>query len=238
MTISMRDITERLKTLQALDLEIRKLHKEGERWPSVLALRDKELGAKEKDLDRFEESQKKMRAEIKAKENEIKAFEESVVKLNVTLNTVKTNKEYTAILNEIALKKSEIADVEERILELMEEVEAMQHDVNTAREAVGSAKEGGAKLKKQAESDCAEIRQELDELEKQRASHAADLPDDILGQYEKIAKGREGVAVVAVIEGVCQGCFINLTAQEINLLMGAHNLIRCKNCSRILYLES
>jgi predicted nucleic acid-binding Zn-ribbon protein len=40
-----------------------------------------------------------------------------------------------------------------------------------------------------------------------------------------------------VVDGVCQGCFISLTAQEINLLLQEDKLISCRNCSRILFFE-
>ena len=102
---------------------------------------------------------------------------------------------------------------------------------------VKAAEEERAKLGRQADQEKQEILDELKDLEERRAAELTDLPPDILEQYERIAGGREGLAVVGVTEGVCQGCFINLTAQEINLLMGAKNVIRCKSCSRILFLQ-
>lgn len=238
MNTTMREITERLKTLQALDAEIQKLQKEEDRWPAILALRDREIAVKAAELERQDERHKKTRVDIRGKETELKSIEEAIVKLNVTLNTVKTNKEYTAILNEIATRKDDISRIEEDILSLMEKAEARQRDVEAARAVVDAARDEKGKLETQAKTEREEIAQERGELDEKRNALAAELPPDILEQYERIAKGRDGVAVVAVTDGVCQGCFIALTAQEINLLMGADNLIRCKSCSRILYLES
>ncbi|MHC4599826.1 MAG: zinc ribbon domain-containing protein [Planctomycetota bacterium] len=237
MTLSTRDLTEKLKALQEVDLEVRKLLKEDERWPAILEMRTAEVRKRETVQAEKEEAQKTLRMEIGAKESEIKAIEEGIVKANVTLNTVKTNKEYTAILNEIALKESEISTLEEEILRRMESIDLYEKDVEAARAAVRAAREELSKLEAQAAQEKKEIQEELQELEARRDDCREAVPGDVLDQYERIAEGRDGLAVVAAVEGVCQGCFINLTPQEVNLLMGAASLIRCKNCSRILYLD-
>jgi predicted nucleic acid-binding Zn-ribbon protein len=237
MTLSTRDLNEKLQALQEVDLEVRKLLKEEERWPAILEMRETEVRKREAVQAGKEEAQKALRMEIGATESEIKALEEGIVKANVTLNTVKTNKEYTAILNEIALKESEISTLEEEILKRMEGIDRYEKEVDAARASVHAAREEKEKLEKQAAQEKQEIEEELSELEARRKECREAVPDDVLEQYERIAEGREGLAIVAAVEGVCQGCFINLTAQEVNLLMGAASLIRCKNCSRILYLD-
>ncbi|MHC5039312.1 MAG: zinc ribbon domain-containing protein [Planctomycetota bacterium] len=237
MNLSMRELIETLIALQEIDLEIRKLHKETEHWPAILTMRGKEVDSRKAEQEKIEEGRAQLRREVDLKELDIKSIEENIVKLNVTLNTVKTNKEYTAILNEIALRKSDISTLEEEILERMEKIDEQKKELETAKANVQSAQREKEKLEKQAEVEREEIREELGELEDRRKKHLGALPEDIFEQYERIAKSRDGLAVVGVVDGVCQGCFINLTAQEINLLMGAENIIHCRNCSRILYLQ-
>lgn len=237
MSHSILDHLRRLKALQEVDREIRKLRKEEERWPAVLALRDKEIAQREEERQAREEARKAVRRDIDRLELELKRLEDDVVRHNVTLNTVKTNKEYTAILNEIAQKKAEISAVEESILTRLDDLEAAAAAVKEAKTLVDAAREEHGRLEAQAKAEREEIRQEREELEGRRGGHLEGLDPDLLDQYERIAGGRDGVAVVPVVDGVCQGCFINLTAQEINLLMGQDKIVRCKNCSRILFLE-
>ena len=45
------------------------------------------------------------------------------------------------------------------------------------------------------------------------------------------------LAVVAVIKGVCQGCFMNVPPQVVNLIKMYDNLVICEVCQRILYIE-
>jgi len=237
MMDTMRKIIDNLKALQDIDLEIQKLRREEERWPAVLDLRDREVETRMAELETARKRENDIRVEISRNELRLKELEEEITRLNVNLNTVKTNKEYTAILNEIANKKSEISSTEEEILERMDLVEQARKEVEQAAANVESAREEKGKIEKQAEEERKEIHEEMEQLQKKREDFAALIPEEILEEYEKIAEGRQGIAVASVADGVCQGCFINLTAQEINLLMGASEIIRCKNCSRILYLE-
>ncbi|MHC4779409.1 MAG: zinc ribbon domain-containing protein, partial [Planctomycetota bacterium] len=139
MTLSTREMTEKLRELQEVDLEMRKLRKEEERWPAILQMRGAEVDKRENSQSQKEDAQKALRMEITAMEGEIKSIEDGIIKANVTLNTVKTNKEYTAILNEIALKQSEISSIEEEILVKMEGVDRLQKEIDAARTAVQAA---------------------------------------------------------------------------------------------------
>ena len=61
MTISTREVTERLKVLQEVDLEVRKLLKEEERWPAILDMREKEVEKREAVQKEKEDAQKQQR---------------------------------------------------------------------------------------------------------------------------------------------------------------------------------
>lgn len=237
MSTQIRELIQKLRALQEVDLEIYKLRKEENRWPTILTSRNKTVDEKRRKLDLQEERMASLRTATKNKELTLKSLEDEVVKLNVQLNSVKTNKEYTALLNEIAHKKAEMSKIEEEILSSMESADEIKRDVAEAKAILEGVEEERRKIDEQAQDEIAEVQQEIEDLVAEREGKLKDVPVDILERYNRIINGRDGLAVVAVIDGVCQGCYMNLTPQEINVLMGEDEIITCRNCSRMLYLE-
>jgi predicted nucleic acid-binding Zn-ribbon protein len=237
MSLSTRQLIDHLKSLQEVDLEVRKLRKEEARWPAILASRAKEVEAKRRKVQEAEEACKAARREIDKRELDLKTLEGAVRSLQVQQNTAKTNKEYTTFANEIALKKAEGGRIEEDVLKRMDALEELGRETAAARAALEGIAREQDKLGKQAESERREIRAEIEKGLAEREQRRARVPGDVLQQYERLAQGRDGAALAAVVDGVCQGCFINLTAQEINLLLREDKLLPCRNCQRFLFFE-
>ena len=78
---------------------------------------------------------------------------------------------------------------------------------------------------------------ELGGLKKQREGLAAKVDKAILKKYEKIVKSKDGLAVVAIVNEVCQGCFRTLPPQVTNEVKMNDELVFCDSCARILYIE-
>jgi uncharacterized protein len=237
MSLSTRELTERLKSIQEVDLEIRKLRKEDSRWPAILSSRGKEVEAKRRKVQEAEEASKAFRRETDRLELDLRTIEEASRNLQIQMNTAKTNKEYAAFVNEIAHKKAEAAVVEENLLKHMDRLEEMAREIAAAKIVLDAGAKEQEKIARQAESERKEIDGEIRDLLAKREERIREVPADILQQYERIAGGRNGTGIAAVSDGVCQGCFINLTAQEINLLMRDDKIVNCRNCSRILFME-
>jgi predicted nucleic acid-binding Zn-ribbon protein len=60
----------------------------------------------------------------------------------------------------------------------------------------------------------------------------------LLRTYERMRDSRlKSNAVVRVINGVCQGCFLVVTKSVIMQLKKGNNLILCEHCGRILFMN-
>jgi len=57
----------------------------------------------------------------------------------------------------------------------------------------------------------------------------------ILGHYQKLIQKGNGLAVVSVVDGICQGCHLNIPPQLYNEVLKQKELITCPFCHRILY---
>ena len=63
------------------------------------------------------------------------------------------------------------------------------------------------------------------------------IPVDMARDYNRL-RGRHSNAVVPVLEGACQGCFVQLPAVELARLGNPRERVYCDHCGRILYLVS
>ena len=73
---------------------------------------------------------------------------------------------------------------------------------------------------------------------RQRRTMARKLDGTLLRQYERMRSSRiKANAVVPVINGVCQGCYMVVTKSLVAELLEGNSLITCEHCGRMLYME-
>ena len=73
---------------------------------------------------------------------------------------------------------------------------------------------------------------------RQRKSMVRKLDGRLVHRYERMQQSRvRGNAIVPVVNGVCQGCYMVVTKSLVAELMEGDSLITCEHCGRILYIE-
>ncbi len=138
---------------------------------------------------------KQQQAQIHNLEQEAAAMQERVDKLRETLNTIKTNKEYQAVLVELNTLKSEKAEQDEVSLEHMEKLEELKTQV---ADITGKFEEQ-TKLVEKAGADVEEARAEVAEslsvAETEFREAAVDIPREALVIYAKLSDDNDGEAI-------------------------------------------
>lgn len=228
---------EALKRLQSLRNKINELEEYKER-------RKKDVQKKEAHIEEIRTlSEKKhkeklsVQKEIDRKELDLKTDEGEVCKYNAQLNSIKTNKEYTALCSEIGSKKADMSILEDVILNTMSRLETVNKEYSELTENLKREEESLKELIKSVDADVRETDIEIEKVQNDQKKYIDALDEDILSHYNRLSNIKGGKAVVAVMGNVCGGCFMNITAQTLNLLMGGKELVFCQSCSRILYLE-
>ena len=226
-----------LASLQIVDQEIRE--KEGTKRMHLaqIELRGKEIEAKRAELGILKvdwEEQDKLRKE---KEQALQEESRKTVEKRMRMNRIKNIKELQALQREIDQIKQGNSQLEEELLTVMEVLET-KGAVQQQREAeLKELEEGWNGRREEFEAEIAEIERTVAESSRVRAEIAAQLSGDLMGQYELIFARRGGKAVVAVSEGICGGCHMNIPPQLWNEIMRNDKLILCPNCHRILYYK-
>ena len=148
------------------------------------------------------------------------------------------NKEYKAIQNEIASVKADNALTEEQVLEAMEEVDECARDVEEARRELAGHEAALGEAERRVETEVGQFDRRIEELAAEREARLAELPGEVTTVYEKVHAARGSSVVAAVSEGYCQGCYMQVTMQDVALILKGGKLRQCKTCQRILYVPN
>ncbi|HTL69675.1 MAG TPA: C4-type zinc ribbon domain-containing protein [Candidatus Eisenbacteria bacterium] len=224
-----------LAELQKVDSEIYRLRKELAGIPALQKKVEDDFEKKKAGMKAAEADLKAAQLKQKEKEGELASKEEKIKKLQGQLYSLKTNKEYTAMDLEIKGLKADNSLIEEEILRSFDGVEAAKAKCAAEKEALvieeKKSKEETAVHTKRA----AELTAAAAELDEKRKAYLPNIDPKLLSQYERVLKGREGLALVPVRNNSCGGCHIGLPPQTVNEVMMQEKLIFCEECARILY---
>lgn len=149
---------------------------------------------------------------------------------------VSSPRELENLQHEIASLDERQADLEEVELEVLQRLEDVQSLLVSLREQQGEVDEklGAATAKRDAQ--WAEIDGEAADLAGQRAGLVPDVPEQLLGLYEKLRAANGGVGAAALHQRRCQGCRLELNTTDVNRIRAAaeDEVVRCEECGRIL----
>ena len=146
----------------------------------------------------------------KKTEGEIQLQEQKISKLRGQMLDAKTNEQYRAFQHEIEFCEKEIRRAEDHILELMGESEPLDKNVKAAELALKEEKAQVEQEKQQAMARTAEDKKALDLIRQERTQAVARMNPNVYRQYERIRKGRRGVAIAEAVDGRCSACQIAL----------------------------
>jgi uncharacterized protein len=227
-----------LVELQGLDTQIIKLTAEIDAIPEKIKASDDAFMATTANLKRLEDLSKGLQVKKKEREGALDAGEGTIKKYQGQLGQVKTNKEYTALLDEINRVKADDSLVEEAIINLMDEIDAASKKIIQEKEYLKTEEVKLAAEKKTLGEEATRLKAEAERYQKQRAELTAKIEKKILDKYTRILQNRDdGLAVVSIAHDTCQGCFRVMPPQVINEVRMRNAIIICENCARILYVE-
>ncbi len=227
---------EQLVVLQKIDDEIAELKTAQEIIPGQIKSGSSALEEKKKRLEDARNEVKNLQEESKKLEMEVQDENDLMAKAKIKLPSVKTNKEYTAILAETNAIKEKVAKIEDQELEMMEILEEKEKEFPPLEALVKEEDGKFQAYKKQKEEESERIKKEIEEAQGRRQGVIGALEEKWIKSYEKVAKLRGGVAVVSLDESVCKGCFQQILPQVVIEVKTSPDIVhQCQHCSRILY---
>ena len=226
-----------LKRVQSLKNKINELEASQERRKLDVQKKKVQIEKEKALAEKRHEEKMTVQKEIDRKELDLKTNEGEITKYKVQLNSIKTNKEYSALISEIGSKKADMSILEDEILDTMSRLEITNQGYVKATEDLRDEEERLKNLINSVGADIKEADIEIETIKNEQKKYIDLLDEHSLKNYNRLSNIKGGKAIVPVISNVCGGCSMNVTAQTLNELMGGEDLVFCRSCSRILYLD-
>jgi uncharacterized protein len=185
--------------------------------------------AAEERRDELARQMREMELEVDGHRAKMKGHEKELMS-----GRIRSPSDLTKMSEEVGHMKARLAEEEDREFELLAALEAAEAELAAARRELEDAQ---AAFEATAPANTKRVRtieSEITELELQREAFWADVPGPLQAAYRKI--GRIPNPVVAMVNGQCEGCRVQLTANELQVLRRGERFT-CQNCNRILVLN-
>ncbi len=227
---------EKLLQLQVADKEIRRLQEEVAALPKRVAVIEAKLAGTKATLEKARTAAKGDEANRKKFEANIKDLQGKISKYRDQSLDVKTNEQYKALQHEIQFAEQEIRLNEDRILDVMVNVDAREKEVNAAEADLKAETAHIEREKEEARKVTAEDQKQLAEWNGKRESLRHGIAEDVLRQYDRVAKFR-GTGLAEVRDQKCTGCQVKLRPQTYNEVRNGEKVMVCESCQRIYYFN-
>ncbi len=151
---------------------------------------------------------------------------------------VQTSREHQALLKEIEDAKKMIKDTEEQLLQVMEQAEQTEAEADELENLCTGEKVLLAEETDKVEAAVKRLNTRRKTVFNKHSKLAKDLQGSMIKRYDKLLKKRNGLAVVQVVDGVCQGCFMAIPPQQFNEVRKGDQMHSCPTCQRIFYYQA
>lgn len=234
----MRTQIEILASLQDVDREIKEKRGLKDGLQGELDKRDKEIQAKRQEMALAAaecSAKEKLRQE---KERKLQEESTKAMDKRMRMNRIKNIKELQALQREIDQIKQENGQLEEELIGILEEIEGFKAQLNEKQEELAKMEAEWKQKLEEMQARISGIDQAVSEASTLRKNIASQIGGDLIQRYELIFARRGGTAVVAVADGICQGCFMNIPPQLGNEIIKSEKINLCPSCNRILYSKA
>ena len=203
--------------------------------PGRIQALDQQLAGATRALDDAKAALTATQTARRSLEGECGVAQQKVSKYKDQLMEAKDNRQFHALQHEIATFSEEVQRIEGLIIEKMLELDDLTAKVKSAEAALAKDKQSISAQKSAIDAEVAALKQSLEALVTERATIAASVPKATLSTFDTIFKARKNLAVVKVIDGLCEGCRVRVRPHLFNQLRAADTIIQCESCQRIVY---
>lgn len=233
----MQKTLQNLLDLQNVDANLREVRELLAALPKKLAEVEARIAGAKSELENSKAAQLGTIRDRKKYELDVEQWKERVRKYKDQTAQVKSNEAYKALQHEVQMAEAEIAKAEDRLLEQMVAAEEYDRRVKAAEKLLKEVEEVARGARAKIESDRAATEKELAELTAERSRVVADIPENLLDHYERIAKKHNGVSLAEVRDEKCSACGMRVRPHVFQEMRrrGTDEMFHCETCTRILY---
>jgi len=233
----LRDQLELLWELQKIDLSLKSMSEERDRYPKEVKKLDENQNMERERIQKEREKIELLEKERRRKEGHLNTEQEKIKRAEGRMFDVKTNKEYQALLSEIEGIKEANSREEEEILQVMDEIDELKKDLSKREKEMAITVERIEAEKRKIQERMVQGDAVWKQQMERREVLSKQIETKLIKLYNTLKEKRQGVGVVSAKQETCQGCFVNVPPQMFIEVQKNNSLIRCPHCNRILYWE-
>ena len=213
--------------LRALATEEQKLPQRLQEYATACTVARQQLAQQQAAIEQSERQQRTL-------ERELVGHQDAIRKTQSKAHEVKTNKEYSAILAEIAQGKQRLEALEDQLLALMEETDQQRQASRVQEQRVQAALQELVEQQQQIQQAQALLQRDIADEQERRQITVTNLDVKLYEQYQKVAAQHGGRVVAQLQDGVCNGCYLKVQPQLISEMRLQTQLFTCPHCRLML----
>jgi predicted nucleic acid-binding Zn-ribbon protein len=225
-----------LQELHHLHQQLAELRDRVERGPKQIRAREANVAQLKARVDEAKAKVQETQMAINRKQLDLKAGEQKLVDAKAKLNAASSNKEYQALVEQIAAAEMAGSVLADEILEAMEKVDVQQLAVKEVEKGLAAGTHELDKTRQAIEAAAASLRADIESYEGRLAQAEAALPADFKVDYQRVVRGKGANGLASVEDNVCGACGQQITLNMQNELRLAKPVF-CKSCGCLLYLS-
>jgi predicted nucleic acid-binding Zn-ribbon protein len=226
-----------LRELHRIHQQLADFRDRVERGPKLIRARDANVAQLDANLAAARDRAKQTQMALDRKQLDLKTGEQKVVDLRVKLNVANSNREYQALLEQIAAAEMAGSVLSDEIIEGLDKIDLLAAAVKAAEQHVAAGKQDLEKARRAIEETASSVRADIIRLEAELAAAEKALPADLKIDYERVVRSKGADSLAVADDGVCTGCGQQITLNMQNELK-LSRLVFCKSCGRLLYLSA
>jgi predicted nucleic acid-binding Zn-ribbon protein len=237
LEVSLNIDVEKLWNLQQVVTQLTDRERQLSIKPESFAAIDSEYQAASDEMQKLEQSLETMSKERRRVDGELQDQQEILKKYQGNLMQVKNQQQYAAAWKEIDASRKHVKELEDSVLKSMSESEAIQAQLDERRGGFDELKGRYDAAHAEWQASLSELRSEIEALRSKQAQIEESLPERMTGEFWRVARQRQGMAVARVDGETCSGCRTRIRPALAQQLKRGE-LVKCEGCSRILYPEN
>jgi uncharacterized protein len=224
-----------LRLLHRLQRQHTDLRERLDRGPRQTRASEANAKNREEILAKTKAEAKALRMAADQKQLQLKSGEDKVKDLRRKLNAAASNREYQALLEQIAADEMTNSVLADEILEAMEKSDDFHKNIVEAEAVLKAAQQKAAEVRTEVAKEEPALKAEIARVEAELRAAEEHLPDDARALYTRIVR-QKGEDALAVVENqCCAGCNQQVPLNLCSKIMLGQP-VACRTCGRLLYL--
>ena len=234
--MQMTEVRDKLQLLQEVLTEKYSIEKDVEEAPRRLSSQEELLARHKKEyLEKnsvYEECKERVGKLTVELEEAVKSREEG----EKGMDNIATHREYEALDKQITEATAKEAEVRKELDKEKKTLNELNENLKIDESMIKAQEDETNSLKSSIDKEISKYKTKLEKLSKKEAEVTEGLDTEIVYKFQRIIQ-RNSQGIVAVKNGVCEGCHMILPAQFANEVREGDKTLFCPYCSRILFYQ-